>query len=87
MRAGVRAGGGDRVKPRIESDLLTPGEAAALLQRHPKTVVRHVAAGRLSACRTLGNHRRIRLASVRAALLAGGMTVAEFEQRLAAVRK
>jgi excisionase family DNA binding protein len=74
------------VKPRIVSDLLTPAEAALLLQCHPKTVVRRVSAGRLSACRTLGNHRRIRIASVRQALLEGGMTAAEFEERLAAVR-
>lgn len=74
------------MKPRFEVDLLTPAETAALLQCHPKTVVRNVAAGRLSACRTIGGHRRIRVESVRVALLAGGMTAAEFEQRLAAVR-
>lgn len=38
--------------------LLTPGEVARLFSVTPKTVARWAAAGRLTAVRTLGGHRR-----------------------------
>ncbi len=68
--------------PRREFEFLTPAETARARQCHPKTVVRHVNAGRISAARTIGGHRRIRAASVREALLEGGMTAAEVDARL-----
>ncbi len=52
--------GGDR--------LLTPGEVAALFRVDPKTVTRWARAGRISAERTLGGHRRYRESEVRALL-------------------
>lgn len=51
--------------------LLTPAEVAALFRVDPKTVTRWAKAGKLSAIRTLGGHRRYRAAEVQA-LLAGG---------------
>ena len=50
--------------------LLTPAEVAALFRVDPKTVTRWAKAGKLSAIRTLGGHRRYRAAEVQA-LLAG----------------
>ena len=41
-------------------DLMTPGEVAELFGVDPKTVTRWAAAGKLSALRTLGGHRRYR---------------------------
>lgn len=38
--------------------LLTPGEVASLFRVTPKTVTRWAEAGKLSAVRTLGGHRR-----------------------------
>jgi len=40
------------------SDLLTPGEVAALFRVDPKTVTRWAKAGHLRSVRTLGGHRR-----------------------------
>ena len=48
--------------------LLLPGEVAALFRVDPKTVTRWAKAGRLSAIRTLGGHRRYREADVHALL-------------------
>ncbi|MGH9194883.1 MAG: BldC family transcriptional regulator [Acidimicrobiia bacterium] len=45
--------------------LLTPAEVAALFRVDPKTVTRWAKAGKLSAIRTLGGHRRYREAEVR----------------------
>ena len=57
--------------PRAESDsLLTPSEVASLFRVDPKTVTRWAKAGKLSAVRTLGGHRRYRESEVRN-LLAG----------------
>ena len=57
--------------PRTESDsLLTPSEVASLFRVDPKTVTRWAKAGKLSAVRTLGGHRRYRESEVRS-LLAG----------------
>ena len=50
--------------------LLTPGEVASLFRVDPKTVTRWAKAGKLSAVRTLGGHRRYRESEVRN-LLAG----------------
>lgn len=50
-------------KPR--EALLTPGEVAALFRVDPKTVTRWAKAGKLSAIRTLGGHRRYRENEVR----------------------
>ena len=50
--------------------LLTPAEVAAMFRVDPKTVTRWAKAGKLSAVRTLGGHRRYRESEVRN-LLAG----------------
>lgn len=50
--------------------LLTPGEVAALFRVDPKTVTRWAKAGKLTAIRTLGGHRRYRNSEVQR-LLAG----------------
>jgi excisionase family DNA binding protein len=48
--------------------LLTPAEVAALFRVDPKTVTRWAAAGRISAIRTPGGHRRFRESEVTALL-------------------
>ena len=48
--------------------LLTPAEVASMFRVDPKTVTRWAKAGKLSAIRTLGGHRRYREAEVRALL-------------------
>ena len=51
---------------RAESDsLLTPSEVASMFRVDPKTVTRWAKAGKLSAVRTLGGHRRYRESEVR----------------------
>jgi excisionase family DNA binding protein len=45
--------------------LLTPAEVAAMFRVDPKTVTRWAKAGKLSAIRTLGGHRRYREAEVK----------------------
>jgi excisionase family DNA binding protein len=50
--------------------LLTPSEVAALFRVDPKTVTRWAKAGKISAIRTLGGHRRFRESEV-LELLAG----------------
>lgn len=47
-----KAGNGER--------LLTPQEVASMFSVSPKTVARWAAAGKISAVRTLGGHRRYR---------------------------
>lgn len=44
--------------------LLTPAEVAALFRVDPKTVTRWASAGKLTAIRTLGGHRRYRASEV-----------------------
>ena len=44
--------------------LLTPKEVAALFHVNPKTVTRWAKAGKLTAIRTLGGHRRYRESEV-----------------------
>jgi len=51
--------------------LLTPAEVASLFRVDPKTVTRWAKAGKISAIRTLGGHRRYREAEVLALLSAG----------------
>ena len=46
------------------SSLLTPGEVAVMFRVDPKTVTRWAQAGKLSAVRTLGGHRRFLEAEV-----------------------
>ncbi|WP_449514800.1 BldC family transcriptional regulator [Cellulomonas sp.] len=49
----------------IMDQLLTPGEVAVMFRVDPKTVTRWAQAGKLSAVRTLGGHRRFHEAEVR----------------------
>ena len=48
--------------------LLTPSEVATMFRVDPKTVTRWAKAGKLSAIRTLGGHRRYSEAEVRSLL-------------------
>lgn len=48
--------------------LLTPSEVAAMFRVDPKTVTRWARAGKLSAVRTLGGHRRYSELEVRSLL-------------------
>ncbi|HEX2144186.1 MAG TPA: BldC family transcriptional regulator [Glycomyces sp.] len=51
----------------VESEaLLTPSEVAAMFRVDPKTVTRWAKAGKISAIRTLGGHRRYRESEIRA---------------------
>jgi excisionase family DNA binding protein len=57
----------------IERDsLLTPAEVAKLFRVDPKTVTRWHRAGKISAIRTLGGHRRFYESEVRRLLDEGG---------------
>ena len=47
-----------------EETLLTPAEVAQMFRVNPKTVTRWAKAGKLSAIRTLGGHRRFRASEV-----------------------
>ena len=44
--------------------LLTPAEVAAMFRVNPKTVTRWARAGKISAIRTLGGHRRFKASEV-----------------------
>jgi excisionase family DNA binding protein len=48
-----------------DNELLTPGEVAILFRVNPKTVTRWARAGKISAVRTLGGHRRFRASEIR----------------------
>ena len=48
--------------------LLTPAEVASLFRVDPKTVTRWAKAGKLTAVRTLGGHRRYRQSEVQSLL-------------------
>ena len=48
------------MEPEEEDALLTPSEVAAMFRVNPKTVTRWARAGKISAIRTLGGHRRFR---------------------------
>jgi excisionase family DNA binding protein len=45
--------------------LLTPSEVAAMFRVNPKTVTRWARAGKISAIRTLGGHRRFKASEVK----------------------
>jgi excisionase family DNA binding protein len=47
-----------------EHELLTPGEVAVMFRVDPKTVTRWAQAGRISAIRTIGGHRRFRASEI-----------------------
>jgi excisionase family DNA binding protein len=48
--------------------LLTPAEVAAMFRVNPKTVTRWARAGKISAIRTLGGHRRFKASEVQSFL-------------------
>jgi excisionase family DNA binding protein len=48
--------------------LLTPAEVAALFRVNPKTVTRWARAGKITAIRTLGGHRRFRASEIQRCL-------------------
>ena len=48
--------------------LLTPSEVAAMFRVNPKTVTRWARAGKISAIRTLGGHRRFKASEIRRCL-------------------
>jgi excisionase family DNA binding protein len=49
----------------MSEKLLTPGEVAELFKVNPKTVTRWARAGKISAIRTLGGHRRFSADEIR----------------------
>jgi len=49
----------------MAEQLLTPGEVAVMFRVNPKTVTRWARAGRISAVRTLGGHRRFKASEIR----------------------
>jgi len=51
-------------RPAEQEILLTPAEVAKLFRVDPKTVTRWAKAGKLTAIRTLGGHRRYRQSEV-----------------------
>ncbi len=51
-------------RPSETEVLLTPAEVAKLFRVDPKTVTRWAKAGKLTAIRTLGGHRRYRKSEV-----------------------
>ena len=53
---------------RDHETLLTPAEGASLFRVDPKTVTRWAKAGKLTAVRTLGGHRRYRQSEVQSLL-------------------
>ncbi len=54
------------------TDLLTTGEVAEMFRVDPATVTRWANAGKLSAIRTPGGHRRFRVAEIRSLLAKPG---------------
>lgn len=54
----------DVSEPEVPQDLITPREVASLFCVNPKTVTRWAVAGRLTAYRTLGGHRRFSRAEI-----------------------
>ena len=55
-------------RPADQEVLLTPAEVAKLFRVDPKTVTRWAKAGKLTAIRTLGGHRRYRKSEVQSLL-------------------
>jgi excisionase family DNA binding protein len=60
-----RADGDERRDDAEPEELLTPSEVAAMFRVNPKTVTRWARAGKISAIRTLGGHRRFRASEIR----------------------
>jgi excisionase family DNA binding protein len=56
------------VEQQQTDSLLTPAEVAALFRVNPKTVTRWARAGKITAIRTLGGHRRFRATEIRRCL-------------------
>jgi excisionase family DNA binding protein len=56
--------------------LMTPAEVAALFRVDPKTVTRWADAGKLTAVRTLGGHRRYRQDEVQNLLVSSSLAPA-----------
>jgi excisionase family DNA binding protein len=48
-----------------DNELLTPAEVATMFRVNPKTVTRWARAGKISAVRTLGGHRRFHADEIR----------------------
>jgi len=65
----VSSTGDDPIEP---DALLTPAEVAKLFRVDPKTVTRWHRAGKISAIRTLGGHRRFYESEIRRLLEEGG---------------
>jgi excisionase family DNA binding protein len=51
--------------PMAQNELLTPAEVAVMFRVNPKTVTRWARAGKISAVRTLGGHRRFHADEIR----------------------
>lgn len=51
--------------PDENEQLLTPSEVAAMFRVNPKTVTRWARAGKISAIRTLGGHRRFKASEIK----------------------
>lgn len=52
----------------MPTELLTPGQVAEMFKVNPKTVTRWARAGKITAIRTLGGHRRYKAEEIRALL-------------------
>jgi excisionase family DNA binding protein len=50
--------------PDRDDQLLTPSEVAQMFRVNPKTVTRWARAGKITAIRTLGGHRRFRASEI-----------------------
>jgi len=61
-------------------NLMTPAEVAALFRVDPKTVTRWADAGKMTAVRTLGGHRRYRRDEVQNLLAVGSISSVETGQ-------
>ena len=61
-------------------NLMTPAEVAALFRVDPKTVTRWADAGKMTAVRTLGGHRRYQRDEVQNLLGVGSIASAETGQ-------
>jgi excisionase family DNA binding protein len=53
-------------RPAEQETLLTPAEVAKIFRVDPKTVTRWAKAGKITAIRTLGGHRRYRQSEIQA---------------------
>src|SRR5580765_2400949 len=58
----------ENMQPRDDDALLTPSEVAAMFRVNPKTVTRWARAGKMTAIRTLGGHRRFCVSEIRRCL-------------------